>query len=151
MTGGINSVATGGTFWDGAWKGAITGAISGATSYLGVPGIIPGGLVQSGASVGVNGITNLLDGDKFFDNWGVAAISGFASGAYSGYKLSDAGGLNYWWGTDQSKWGYNRDQWSFAWWDKPDKIVFEEVKNRGAGQINCMAKSFEDMYRNTEA
>ena len=151
MTGGMNSVASGGTFRDGAWKGAVTGAISGTTSYLGVPGIIPGGLVQSGASVGVNGITNLLDGDKFFDNWGMATISGFSSGAYSGYKLSDAGGLNYWWGTDQSKWGYNRDQWSLALWDKPDKIVFEEVKNRGAGQTNCMAKSFEDMCGNTEA
>lgn len=37
-----------------------------------------------------------------------------------------------------------------AWWDKPDKIVFDDVRNMGAGQINCMAKSFQDMYGNTE-
>jgi RHS repeat-associated protein len=51
MTGGVSSVANGGTFWEGAWKGAVTGAISGATSYIGVPGIIPEGYYNQGLAL----------------------------------------------------------------------------------------------------
>ncbi len=88
-------------------------------SYISVPGIIPGGLSHAGIEVGFNGIGNLISGKDFFDDWEIPAIYGFVSGAYSGYRLSDAGGLNYWWGTDESMWGNNRGQWSLAWWEKP--------------------------------
>ncbi len=115
-----------------------------------VPGMMTNGLLQSGMQVGLNGISNVGNGDNFFDNWGRAAAIGFVSGAYSGYKISKAGGLNYWWGTPEEKWGHNRNQWSLAWWDKPDKIIFEEVNNTGQGRINCMAKSFQNMYGDTE-
>ena len=118
---------------EGAWKGAVTGAISGATSYLGVPGIIPSGLLQSGASVGINGITNTLGGDNFFENWGVAAISGFAGGAYSGYSVANAEGLNYWWGNSV---GNKRTNWSIFNWDLPDQVIkFDIPKIPGDGQI----------------
>jgi hypothetical protein len=82
----------------------------------------------------VNGITNTLNGDPFFDNWGSSAISGFASGAISGYNLSKEGGLNYWWGTKSENWGYNRDQWSLGWWDKPD--VARSPINSVAGEFS---------------
>jgi hypothetical protein len=121
------------------------------TQNINIPGIIPNGSLHAGMNIVSNGISNSILGEPFFENWGPSAISGGISGGISGFTMSHNQGLNYWWGTDQSKWGYNRDQWSLAWWDKPDKIVFEEVKNRGAGQINCMARSFEDMYGNTEA
>lgn len=139
----------------GIGSGALTGVgMAGyqvPTLFPNLDGMITRGAYQAGVNVGLNGIGNTITGDPFFDNWGGAALSGFASGAIKGYQLADVNGTNYWWGTEQANWGYNRNQWSIAWWDKPDRIVFEDVKNRGAGQINCMAKSFEDMYGNTEA
>ncbi len=121
------------------------------TQNIGVPGIIPNGSLHAGMNVIGNGISNTILREPFFENWGPSAIAGGISGGISGFTMSHNQGLNYWWGTEPERWGYNRDQWSLAWWDKPDEIIFEEVKNRGAGQINCMAKSFEDMYGNTEA
>jgi len=139
----------------GIGSGALTGVgMAGyqiPTLFPNLDGILTRGVYQAGVNTGLNGIANTINGDPFFDNWEGATISGFINGAITGYQLADANGTNYWWGTEKANWGYNRNQWSIAWWDKPDKIVFEKVKNRGAGQINCMAKSFQDMYGNTEA
>lgn len=150
IQGGFNSMANGGTFWDGAWRGGVTGLINAGFSFLNVPGMIPNGFLHAGTNILGNGISNTLFDKPFFDNWGYSAGTGFAGGAYSGYQLSKEGGLNYWWGTKSENWGYNRDQWSLACWDKPDRINFQDVQNRVAGEINCMAKSFQDMYGNTE-
>jgi len=150
MQGGFSSMANGGDFWSGAGKGFVTGLMNAGLSFLNVPGIIPNGLLHAGGNVLANGITNTMYGQDFFEGAGFQALTGFAGGAYTGYQLSDASGLNYWWGTDQSKWGYNLNQWSLAWWDKPDRIVFDDVKNRGAGKINCMGKSLHDLYGGAE-
>ncbi len=56
-----------------------------------------------------------MNGKDFFDGWKFPAISGFVNGAYSGYKLSDARGLNYWWGKSA---GFKRTKWSFFNMDK---------------------------------
>jgi len=118
--GGFNSMANGGTFWDGAWRGGVTGLINAGFSFLNVPGMLPNGFLHAGTNILGNGISNSLFDKPFFDNWGASAGTGFAGGAYSGYGLAKEGGLNYWWGTKSENWGYNRDQWSLAWWDKPD-------------------------------
>lgn len=37
MQGGFNSVANGGSFWDGAWRGGVTGIINAGFSFFNVP------------------------------------------------------------------------------------------------------------------
>jgi hypothetical protein len=109
--GGFNSMANGGTFWDGAWRGGVTGLINAGFSFLNVPGMIPNGFLHAGTNILGNGISNALFDKPFFDNWGYSAGSGFAGGAYSGYQLSKEGELNYWWGNEV---GGGRNQWSFV-------------------------------------
>ena len=115
-------------------------------SFISVPGIIPGGLSHAGIEVGFNGIGNLMSGNNFFEGWELPAIYGLVSGAYSGYRLSDAGGLNYWWGTDQSKWGYNRHQWSFFNSNVEDYEISFGIPNVGSNLDNdCMPTTFTEI------
>ena len=142
MQGGFMAKMNGGNFWSGAGKGAITGLMNAGLSFLNVPGMIPNGLLHAGGNVLSNGITNTMYGQDFFKGWGFQAMSGFAGGAYSGYKLSKTDGLNYWWGTKPA---YNgggtyRSQWSLAWWDRPDEIKFNSIPYNGEPVI-CDAMS----------
>jgi len=88
MQGGFSSMAAGGNFWEGAGKGLLSGTINAGLSMIGVPGMITNGLLTAGTNVLGNGISNLIYGDDFFDNWAFAAGSGFATGAWSGYNMA---------------------------------------------------------------
>lgn len=131
---------------------AVTNFIgSAASSLINIPGIIPNTAFHAGTNIINNGISNSIVGRNFFENWGTNALLGSVSGGFTGYQLAKWGYLNYWWGTPSYKWGYNRNQWSLLpWWTKPDKSVFKGVKNYGKSEINCMAKSFQNNYGNTE-
>ena len=94
MQGGFNSMANGGSFWDGAWRGGVTGLINAGFSFLNVPGMLPNGFLHAGTNILGNGISNALSDKPFFDNWGFSAGTGFAGGAYSGYKLAQKYGFN---------------------------------------------------------
>jgi RHS repeat-associated protein len=94
MYGGMHSWANGGSFWDGALKGGVTGLVNAGFSFLNVPGLIPNGFLHAGTNVLGNGISNALSNKPFFDNWEFNAGTGFAGGAYSGYKLAQKIGFN---------------------------------------------------------
>jgi RHS repeat-associated protein len=137
------------------WKSANTyigiagGAMSGAgiagypIPYTQVPGMLPNGALQAGIQVSLNGIGNLTDGRKFFDNWYWSAGMGFASGAFSGYGLAKEKGLNYWWG---NKVKYNRTAWSFYNVDKPDYVIDFGISNVGSKAENdCVPTTFTEI------
>ena len=92
---------------DWNWKSGSTytalasGALQGlgiAGVPLGIDGAIPNGLLQSGISVGINGIGNIIDGDNFFEDAAGPAIMGFVGGAISGYISAQEKGFNPWTG-----------------------------------------------------
>lgn len=127
----------------------VNAGIGLATQSIGVPGIIPNAALHAGMNVTGNGVSNTILGEPFFENWGPSAIAGGISGGLSGYSMSKDQGLNYWWGTSEESWGYNRGQWSIAWWDKPDIVDFN-LDNYGPGEINCFAKCLNYKYGLTE-
>ncbi|MDR0543137.1 MAG: RHS repeat-associated core domain-containing protein [Dysgonamonadaceae bacterium] len=126
ITRGFQEKFAGGNFREGFGKGILTGIVSAGLGYITqVPGMITNGLLQAGVNVGVNGLSNSLDGQDFFNNWYWSAASGLAVGAYSGYQLADTKGLNYWWG---SKIKYGRTQWSFFTSELPYETIDFNVK-----------------------
>jgi RHS repeat-associated protein len=125
----------------GAMGGA--GMVGYAIPYTQIPGMLPNGALQAGVQVTLNGIGNLTDDRKFFDNWYWSAAMGFASGAFAGYNLAKEKGLNYWWG---SKVAYNRTQWSFYNVDKPDYVVDFSIPNVGSKADNdCVPTTFAEI------
>jgi RHS repeat-associated protein len=156
--------------WQGFAYFGVGAAVGGGAALAGgfaatlIPsGILPGIGVGAGtgALIGgtsnylLNGGNNLIAGNNFNHDWKSSVISGAVfggitggiAGGIQGYQLAKARGLNLWYGSDIK---HNRNQWSLAWWDKPDRIVFNGVRNTGIGEINCMAKSFQNMYGGTE-
>jgi len=129
------------------YTGIVSGAVAGASMVGVMPvwlpkldGMIPRGLFQAGVNVGINGLVNIINGDKFMDNWESAAISGFINGAITGYELAKANGTNYWWGNEVA---YNRNQWSLYNVDKPDYVIDFNIPNVGSNLDNdCMPTTF---------
>jgi hypothetical protein len=147
MQGGFNSKANGGSFWSGAGKGFVTGSMNAGLSFLNVLGIIPNGMLHAGGNVLTNGITNSMYQQDFFDGAGFQAITGFAGGAYSGYKLANADGLNYWWGNTNK---YNRTSWSFYNIDKPDFVIDMNIPNVGSKATNdCVPTTSAELEAKT--
>jgi RHS repeat-associated protein len=139
------------------WKSAHTyigmagGAMGGAgvagyaIPYTQVPGMMTNGALQAGVQVTLNGIGNVTDGRKFFDNWYWSAGMGFASGAFSGYGLAKEKGLNYWWGNEVK---YNRTAWSFFNVDKPDYVIDFGIPNVGSyTEVDCVPTTFAEIER----
>lgn len=103
---------------------------------------MPNGALHAGTNILGNGISNSLLDRPFFENWVYSAGSGFASGAYSGYQLSDARGKNLWWGSEI---GYNRNKWSFFNWDVPDYTIDFGIPNVGSNLANdCVPTTFAE-------
>jgi RHS repeat-associated protein len=137
--------------WESAhtYIGIAGGAMSGAgiagyhIPYTQVPGMISNGALQAGIQVTLNGIGNLTDDRKFFDNWYWSAGMGFVSGSFSGYQLAQEKNLNYWWG---SKVKYGRTQWSFLTAEKPYETISWDIKNVGSQKLNdCVPTSYAEM------
>jgi RHS repeat-associated protein len=92
-TAGLGSWAAGATKALGVLPGAVVGAGTGAAS-------------GAASSFTLNGLNNVIDGQKFLDNWGQSVISGAISGAVSGaisggmkgYQNAKAKGANVWTG-----------------------------------------------------
>jgi len=81
----------------GMAQGAMMGLSLGWGIYIPntqIPGMIPNGALQAGIQVTLNGIGNITENRKFFDNWYWSAGMGFVSGAIIGYELAKASGLN---------------------------------------------------------
>jgi hypothetical protein len=141
---GTNPFNPGNWNWGSAntYFGIAGGALGGVNAlgynipYIQVPGMIPNGALQAGIQVTLNGIGNLTDDRKFFDNWYWSAGMGFATGAISGYGLAKEKGLNYWWGNKNA---YNRTSWSFYNVDKPDYVVDFGIPNVGSKSENDCA------------
>jgi hypothetical protein len=149
---GVAAENAGGDFWsDGFWKGAIAGFASGAAGFvsggaavqaMGVQGIIPGALVggATGAATGglTGGMTSWAMGNDFWDGAQqgamIGGVTGMIGGGYQGFLNAKNNGLNYWWGSEVA---YNRDEWSLAWWDKPDVVRFDYEQAVSEGQ-DCM-------------
>jgi len=98
MQGGFMEMANGGNFWSGAGKGFVTGLAYTGLSFLNIPGAIPNGLLHAGGNVAINGISNSLNGQNFFQGWYMPAISGGLTGGLSGYNMAKEMGLNPWTG-----------------------------------------------------
>ncbi len=141
---GARSGMNGGSFGKGFLIGAgVTAATMFGAHYAGflnIPGMMPNGALHGGMNVGVNGVSNMIAGNKFTNGWALSAATGFAHGAYSGYHLSKQQGRNYWWGTSMDKWGYNRGQWSInSWSGKPDVLNFESGEMVAGTQCDAMS------------
>lgn len=94
---------------------------------------------------------NLMDGivRAIWQGAAMGGLGGAIGGGWQGYQNARDNGLNYFWGTKPDTWAYNRNQWSLAWWDKPEVVKFK-VHNYGAGILNCRAKALQNMYGGTE-
>ncbi len=129
----------------GTYFSIATSALNGLTSFgvlnFGIPGIIPNGFLQAGINVASNGLSNVLQGNQFFNGWVFPAVSGFLSGALSGYSLAQAKGLNYWWG---NRIRYNRTAWSLINTNKPDFVVKYEylIKVNSNKVQDCIISAF---------
>jgi RHS repeat-associated protein len=133
---------------DWNWKSGSTytalasGAMQGL-GFAGVPlaidGAISNGFLQSGISVTINGIGNVIDNENFFEGAVGPAIMGFAGGALSGYMSAQENGKNLWWG---NKVKYGRTKWSFFNCNKPDEVINFGINNVGSRQPNdCLPTS----------
>ena len=135
------------------YTGIVSGAVAGASMVGVMPvwlpkldGMIPRGLFQAGVNVGINGLVNIINGDKFMDNWESAVISGFINGAITGYELAKANGTNYWWGNEVK---YGRNQWSFINVQKPVidvRIRIKYVTQNGEFDCNYACLEAIDEY-----
>jgi RHS repeat-associated protein len=149
---GTNPFNPGNWNWGSAhtYIGIAGGAMGGAgmagyaIPYTQVPGMLPNGALQAGIQVTLNGIGNLTDDRKFFDNWYWSAGMGFASGVISGYGLAKEKGLNYWWGNSVK---HGRTQWSFFTSELP--ITYTSPVKDNFGNVNgeCALRSFEEFSR----
>jgi RHS repeat-associated protein len=165
LMGNVNSFGDGlAAYGIGAAAGAVGGAVgAGISSALSVGGSFGAGVLSYVTGVEAAGVltTSFLTGAAI--GAGTGAAAGFISGTGNGLLQGESFGQSLGSGLKTAGWGAlsggliggigggidaardGRDFWSGA-----DQVVFSDVKNRGAGQINCMAKSFEDMYGNTE-
>jgi hypothetical protein len=86
-------------------------------------------------------------------NVGYSFLKGAASGAFTGgvngYMQASANNRNYFWGTSPNQWAYNRNQWSLAWWNKPDYITFTHDGNIYSDPELCWNKCLYYQYGNT--
>jgi len=129
----------------GALSGAGMAGLNVPTLFPNLDGMITRGAYQAGVNVGLNGIGNAINGDPFFDNWGGAALSGFASGAVTGYQLADVNGKNLWWGSEI---GYNRNKWSFFNSNVWDYEIGFGIPNVGSNSENdCVPTTFAEIER----
>ncbi|MBO9563069.1 MAG: VCBS repeat-containing protein [Niastella sp.] len=78
---GIQYAEAGKNFWGGFWRGALVGGASGALAFVGGGTFIANVAWGAGQGVLMNGFSNLLDGDPFFQGAGTAAIIGGAFAA----------------------------------------------------------------------
>lgn len=74
--GGINAENQDQSFLSGAWKGAIAGGIGGALSLVGGGTFIANVAWGAGEGIFTNGISNVLNGNSFFQSAGMAALWG---------------------------------------------------------------------------
>lgn len=149
---GKNPFNPGNWNWGGAntYIGVISGAIGGAgMAGYSIPGQLPGiltnGSLQAGVQVGLNGIGNVTDGRKFFDDWYWAAGRGFLSGATIGYRLANESELrlNYWWGNEVA---YGRTQWSFINSELPmTSIDFNIQFSTATANNTCVPQSLAEL------
>jgi len=134
---GMESYNQGQGFWNGALRGGFTGlasyGIGQGLSYAGAQftGALPGaayGMMSGAIGGGLSGgLASFASGGDFWEGAKQGAISGGIiggiGGGLQGYFDAYNAGNNIWWGTKQENWGYNRNQWSLAWWDKPDVVT----------------------------
>jgi hypothetical protein len=114
--------------------GGAVGALSGLAGYgfsvagvaMGINGIVPG-MLYGGVTGGITGAvaggtTAALLGTDIGKGMKMGLITGAITGAIwggiDGGMRANKSGTNMWWG---SKIGYNRNKWSLAWWDKPNR------------------------------
>lgn len=76
--GGIQADLQGESFLGGFWKGAIVGGIGGGLSLIGGGSLLGNAAWGAGQGVFTNGVSNLLNGDSFFQGAGTAALLGAA-------------------------------------------------------------------------
>ena len=115
---GINALSNGfaykkagQSFWQGFGRGVVSGvATANVGSAISYGGILSRGFTMAGVNVLTNGVDNLINDKRFFNNYQVAAFSGFATGALEGFFISKETGKNMWWGNDI---GNGRTQWAF--------------------------------------
>ena len=148
---GVNAIAngfaykkSGQSFWQGVGKGIVSGvATANAGSAISCGGILSRGVSMAGVNVLTNGVDNLINNKSFFNNYQVAAYSGFAIGALEGASISKEMGKNMWWGNDIA---YNRTQWSFFNDDRPDRIIYFDIPDVGSKSLNdCVPSTFAEI------
>ena len=132
----------------GTYFSIATSALNGLATFgvlnFGISGIIPNGLLQAGINIATNGLSNVLQGEPFFNGWVFPAASGFITGAISGYAMANTKGLNNWWG---NRIRYNRTAWSLINTNKPDyTIKFEYLKSlQSINPNDCVPLSLNEI------
>jgi RHS repeat-associated protein len=87
--GGIQADMQGKSFLSGAWKGAIVGAVGGGLSLIGGGAFIANVAWGAGQGVFTNGLSNILNGNHFFQGAGLAALTGAAFAAISSDNMKN--------------------------------------------------------------
>lgn len=112
----------------------LLGLVNFASSFIpSVPGIVPNGLLSAASNIAVNGITNTVYDQDFFNGWGLSTLASFAGGAYNGYNISNSAGLNNWWGSQPGRFGEGKSVWSLNPWR--DKKIYVETVSLNMGSV----------------
>jgi RHS repeat-associated protein len=145
-----------GLWYQGMFKGIASGAVSGVlggTSLalgksLGVSGVIAGGTYGaiSGSVTGSIGgaMYSLINNQNVWEGARIGAtiggIAGGITGSITGGIDASQNGKNIWWG---NKIAYNRNSWSFAWWDKQDVYRFPVPNVSAKFERGCFPAAHE--------
>ena len=131
-------------FWQGFSRGVVSGvATANVGSAISYGGILSRGFTMAGVNVLTNGVDNLINDKRFFNNYQVAAFTGFAMGALEGAFISKEMGKNMWWGNDIA---YNRGKWSIFNIDKPDYTIYFNISDVGSKSLNdCVPTTFAEI------
>ena len=132
---------------------AVGAAIGAAGSYVGglaayatlatgiLPGAVVGGVSGAITSGSLQVANNYITGDTWYNKLGSSMLSGAIGGAINGgvygFNRANATGANYWWGTKPEDWARNRNQWSLAWWEKPEVYRFTTKNINGNIPNGC--------------
>lgn len=73
---GIQYAEAGKNFWGGFWRGGLVGGASGALAFIGGGTFIANIAWGTGQGIAMNGLSNVLDGNPFFQGAGTAGIIG---------------------------------------------------------------------------
>ena len=146
---GVNALANGfaykkagQSFWQGFGRGVVSGvATANVGSAISYGGILSRGFTMAGVNVLTNGVDNLINDKKFFNNYQVAAFSGFAMGALEGFFISKEMGKNMWWG---NKIQFGRTQWSIVNTELPYAEVIWNLKDASKNENDCVVASIKE-------